>query len=309
VVATGAPDAQARVLRWAAAGLVVGLVAAAFDAATGNALRAAVRGLREVPPTLAFGLKPAASAMALWLPLVAAAPLPRSARAAILLGGAGVLLALPGESPKLAVIAAGLAGAVAWALPRTAPRLLGAVLAGAIVLMPALLGPVLARGVPVGNWPPSAAHRLLIWDFTIGRIAERPLAGWGMEASRSVPGHRDPPSAALLERFDLADPARAAWIPHSQMLPLHPHNGPLQLWLELGVVGAGLAALLVLLLAFRARAGTHPAIATAMLASAAVTAMLSFGLWQEWWIGAELLALCGAAALGRAARTPDGTAR
>jgi hypothetical protein len=32
-------------------------------------------------------------------------------------------------------------------------------------------------------------------------------------------------------------------------------------------------------------------------------------LWQEWWIGAELLALCGAAALGRAARTPDGTAR
>ena len=297
VAGAGTQAEKARLLRWATAGLVLGLAAAAFDAASGQALRAAVRGLSEAPPTLAFGLKPAGSAMALWLPLVAAAPLPWPARAAILGAGGAVLLALPGESAKLAVLAAGLAGGATLLLPRLGPWLLGAGLAAAILLMPALLGPVLARGVPVGDWPPSAAHRLLVWDFTIARIAERPLIGWGMEASRSVPGHRDAPSPALLERFGLAGAGVADWIPRSQLLPLHPHNGPLQLWLELGVAGAGLGALLVLLLACRCGRSGYPAIATAMLASAAVTAMLSFGAWQEWWIGAELLALAGAAAL------------
>ena len=66
--------------------------------------------------------------------------------------------------------------------------------------MPMLLGPVLARGVPAAGIPPSAAHRLLIWDFVIARIADRPLLGWGMEASRVVPGHRDHPG--LLGRRD-----------------------------------------------------------------------------------------------------------
>lgn len=296
-VALGGEAAKARLLRAATGGLLLGLAAAAADLASGHAIRATVRGLREIPPTLAWGLKPAASAMALWLPLVAAAPIPRVARGAILLGGALVVLALPGESAKLAVLAGAVAGAAAWALPRRAPRLLGWALAAAILLMPALLGPVLARGVPVGDWPLSAAHRLLIWDFVIGRIAERPLLGWGMEASRSVPGHRDAPSPAVLERFGLTDPARTAWIPTSQLLPLHPHNGPLQLWLELGLVGAGLGAMLALLLGYGSGRGPRPAIAAAMLASAAVTAMLSFGAWQEWWIGAELLALAAVAAL------------
>ena len=34
-----------------------------------------------------------------------------------------------------------------------------------------------------------------------------------------------------------------------------------------------------------------------MLAAASVTAMLSFGAWQEWWVGAELMALAAVAAL------------
>ena len=44
----------------------------------------------------------------------------------------------------------------------------------------------------------------------------------------------------------------------------------------------------------------RPAIATAVLAAAGVTAMLSFGAWQEWWIGAELMALAAVAAMPRA---------
>ena len=47
-----------------------------------------MRGLAEAPATLAFGLKPAASVMALLLPLGFALPWPMLARAAALLGGA-----------------------------------------------------------------------------------------------------------------------------------------------------------------------------------------------------------------------------
>ena len=56
-----------------------------------------------------------------------------------------------------------------------------------------------------------------------------------------------------------------------------------------------LAALLAAGLALICRG----AVPLAMLAAGAVTAMLSFGAWQEWWIGAELLALAAAAAVPR----------
>lgn len=293
--------ARRRLVLAATAGLAAGLVLAAADAASGNAIRAAVRGLREVPSTLAFGLKPAASAMGLWLPLAAAAPLAPWLRGLVLAAGAAVLVLLPGDSAKLAVLAGGLAGGAAWFAPRRVPRLLGAGLALAILAMPAVLGPVLARGVPADGIPPSAAHRLMIWDFVTGRIADRPVLGWGMEASRSVPGHRDHPTPALLERFGLGDPPRAGWLPLAEMLPLHPHNGALQLWLELGLPGALLGAGLALLLGLAAARSPRPAVATAMLAAGSITAMLSFGAWQEWWVGAELMALAAAAALPRPA--------
>ena len=298
-VAAETEPAKRRLMRIAALGLVAGIALAALDAATGHAVRAAVRGLREVPVTLGFGLKPAASAMGLWLPLVVATGWPRAWRALILLAGALVLVLLPGEAAKLAVLAGGLAGGAAWLAPRLAPRLTGAILALAILAMPALLGPVLARGVPADGIPPSAAHRLLIWDFVTARIAERPLLGWGMEASRAIPGHRDHASPAVLERFHLTGPGAALWLPTAELLPLHPHNGALQLWLELGLPGALLGAALALLLGRAAARSARPAVATAVLAAASVTAMLSFGAWQEWWVGAELMALAATAGLPR----------
>jgi O-antigen ligase len=296
-VAADDEGAKHRLMLAATAGLVAGLALAGLDAATGNAIRAAVRGLEVIPPTLAFGLKPAASAMALWLPLVAAAALGWWLRGLSLLVGAAVLLLLPGESAKLAVLAALLAGAAATLLPRRTAIGLGAALAVAMIAMPFVLGPLLARGVPAAGIPPSAAHRLLIWDFVIDRIGERPLLGWGMEASRAIPGHRDSPAPAALARFGLDGPATPGWIAGAQLLPLHPHNGALQLRLELGWPGVLLAAMLAAALALACR----NAVAVAVLAAGAVTAMLSFGAWQEWWVGAELLALAAVAGIPRSA--------
>lgn len=307
-IAAAGEAARRRLVLLLAFGLVAGLGLAAADALTGNAIRAAVRGLREAPPTLAFGLKPAASVMALLLPLAVALPWPVLPRLLLLLGGAAVLVALPGDTAKIAaVMGLAVAGATTVA-PRLVPRAVGAGLAGIVLVMPALVSTV--PSLPVERLPPSALHRMLIWDFAATRIAERPILGWGLEASREVPGGRDPVAAEALDRMRVTDPAMRAWFatPRVQVLPLHPHNGALQVWLELGAVGALLAALLAWMLGIAAARAPCPAAAAGALASAGVTAMLSFGAWQAWWVAAMLLAVVAAAALPRES-TPSTAAR
>lgn len=298
-VARDAPEARTVMARLAFWGLAAGLAVAALDDVTGNSVRAFVRGIREAPATLAYGLKPAGSVMAMLLPLAAAAPVAAWLRAAVLVLGASVVLMLPGDSAKIAALAGMAALALAWRWPRRAPVLAGSGLAVTVVLMPLLMSAALSGGLQGERIPFSATHRLLIWDFTTSRIAERPLFGWGMEASRTIPGGRDAASAEALDRFAIHSPAwrYALSLPQMQMMPLHPHNGALQVWLELGVVGAVLAGALLVLLGRAARAAPHPPAATGALVAAFVTGMLSFGLWQPWWITAQLLALVGLAGM------------
>ena len=281
----------ARLMPWIGFGLVLGLAAALADWQSGNALRAAVRGLKEAPEALMFGLKPAASLMALLLPMGFTLPWPWFARAALLLVGAGVLITLPGETARLATMAGFAAALLSLAAPRLVPRLIGAMLGLAILVMPLIVGFI--PKIPTANLPLSAVHRLVIWDFTVARIAEKPLTGWGLEASRAMPGGRAQPDTATLDRLNITNPAQRAFLanPHVEVMPLHPHNGALQLWLELGGVGALLGAVLMLALGFAASRSPAPAVGAGMLASAAVTGMLSFGLWQAWWVASLLLAM------------------
>ena len=298
-VAADTAEARQRMLLAGAAGLAAGLLAAGLDMASGHALRLGVRGLTE-RPGIEFGLKPAASAMALLLPLTAAIPgLPGWMRLLGMLAGGAIVISLPGEAAKVAVLAAGLVGLLFHLAPRALLRGPGPALALLLRAMPLLLGPGLARGVPAGHLPVSAAHRLVIWDFAIERIAERPVLGWGMEASRRIPGGGDPPSEARLARFGLSGPPNHDILAAATLLPLHTHNGPLQIWLELGLVGALLTALLAVLLGRALARTARPGIAAAMLASAAITGLVSFGVWQEWWVSAQLLALASLAALPR----------
>lgn len=280
-----------------AGGLALGLVLAAVDHASGHWLRLAVRGFPEMP-FIGFGLKPAVSLMALLLPLVVAAPLGWLWRAGLLGLGLVVALWLPSESAKIALLAGlGAAGAVAlW--PRGVSRLAALGLAGFMLAAPLLFGLVLARAPALESLPRSAAHRVLIWDFAEARIAERPLLGWGMESSRAIPGGSDNFPAEDLARFGLNSAEARQWfaMPSARRLPLHTHNAALQIWLELGVVGAALAAALgavALLLA----AGSPAAFGMAV--SAVATWQLSFGVWQPWWVASVLLAALVAGALRR----------
>ena len=294
-----APSQRRRLGHAVLGGLALGLVAALADHLTGNAIRAGVRGLTVVPDSLAFGLKPAASVMALLLPLVAGADLSARWRGAALAAGLVLLLLIPGDTAKLAALAGlAVAGAVAWR-PAVA-RALAVLLALAMLATPLLLGPAIDAARPqIERLPPSGIHRLMIWDFALGRAAERPLAGWGMESSRAIPGGGQRPDDARLARLGVTDAGLRSWFaePHLRLLPLHPHNGPLQIRLELGWVGSALAALAVLLLGLAAARCAVPAAASGALASAFVTFFASFGVWQNWWLCAAAMALAIAAGL------------
>ncbi|WP_237215170.1 O-antigen ligase family protein [Falsiroseomonas oryziterrae] len=272
-------------------GLVLGIALLAFDHASQNLFRRAVRGFPTWTPFIGFGLKPAVSILALLLPLVLAVPgLSRIAKAAILLPGLAVALWLPGESAKIAAVAGVIVALLATLAPRAVARLSAAALAVVFIAAPLLFTAALARAPDLSPLPVSAAHRVLIWDFVGDRIAERPLLGWGMESSRAIPGGTQTFDRGTLDRFGLDSPAERAGfaVPNAQRLPLHPHNNALQVWLELGLVGAVIAAALGA--AAMLAAGAIGPAALGVAVSAAVTGQLSFGAWQPWWVAAMIFA-------------------
>lgn len=277
-----------RLARWLAWGLAAGLALAVLDGLTESAVRALVRGVPAGGETLHFGLKNAMAGMALLAPLAFAAPaMPMAARVALAGGTLGAALLLPGEAAKLAT----LAGIGAASLCALRPKLAGAAMGVGMALL-ALAAPLVATlllgpGLELGQWPFSAAHRVVVWDFAAARIWEAPWLGWGMEASRAIPGGTEPADAATMARFGLSHP----FFRNAQRLPLHPHNAALQTWLELGLVGAAILAWLFVELG---RAARTPA-ACGALAAGFVVAMLSYGAWQHWWVAGLVLAAVVAA--------------
>ena len=117
---------------------------------------------------------------------------------------------------------------------------------------------------------PSWDRRLDIWIFSAVRVTEKPWFGWGLDASRTFDGG----------------------------IALHPHDGAMQVWLELGLVGAALFAALSLWIwwlidRIAVRARTVGAALAATLVAYLTIGGVSFGIWQEWWLA---IAALGAAA-------------
>lgn len=302
---TLAETAPARLapLPWVlACGLAAGALAALYDDASGNALRAAVRGLQEAHWRLFFGLKPAVSVFAVLLPLAVFCPrLPRALRLSLAALGVIVALALPAESARLALLAGLLLGLAAQASGPWLARALGGLLAAGILFAPVVMAGLLSVMPALERLPNSAAHRVLTWDFVVQRIAEKPLLGWGAEASRVMPGGRDNFDPETLTRFGLTSEASRGWFarPEAQRLPLHPHNIPLQIWLDLGALGALAGAVLAWLMGAAVARAQPLAGATGAFGAAILVGLLSYGAWQEWWIGLLLILAATVAARTR----------
>jgi O-antigen ligase len=175
---------------------------------------------------------------------------------------------------------------IIYAIARVSPRLTaGALMAGIVAIGIAI--PVatpsydrviaLHAEAPWIKW--SGIHRLLIWRFAADHVAERPLLGWGMDASRAMPGGKT----------DFNDILPTLHYPsNAEALPLHPHDAALQWQLELGIPGLVLGLAIVVFVLYRIGwrddlPAHQRAAALALCSSALIVALLSFGIWQAWW--------------------------
>jgi O-antigen ligase len=289
----------------AALGLGLAIALLLFEVASGAALARLIAGRPQ--SLMRYDRGATTLVLALW-PALAATGQRGIERAAIALAAAATVFMLKSDAASLALVVGFLVLAVAWRAPRFAAAMmaLGLVLA-AIALPLATPGDrtvlALRHDVPAIKW--SGIHRLLIWRFTADRIGERPILGWGMDASRALPGGK----TRFADRFpDARIPADA------QALPLHPHNAVLQWEVELGIPGT------ILCLAVVAwglwRVGFAPALAPgvragalAWAASALVVALLAYGIWQAWWLSCLFLtAATYAASVSAAAEIPADSA-
>lgn len=193
-------------------------------------------------------------------------------------------------------------GGVAWLAHARWPHVVRALLCFgvptavlAMPLLPMLTDPVTMM-TEIPHFGTSWFHRMMIWDFALDNISQRPWLGWGLDAARVLPG------GDAQFHVDFSVPWREApFVLIGGLMPLHPHNGPLQLWLEMGGVGALLAAVCLwrmLSTAIQPRSCDAPL--AALFAAVAVPMLVSFGVFQSWWLALVVLAWAATRALSPA---------
>ncbi len=193
----------------------------------------------------------------------------------------------------LGLIGAGAGMLVAVVHPRLGVWVCGLV-AAAMVLAAPLIGPLTAV-VPFNlrtSMDISWELRLEAWRYVSSRILEKFLFGHGLDSARTIS-----------DQVVMRDITYA-------VVPLHPHNAGLHIWLETGLVGAVLASAVIGLATRQvARApGLSRAQAAALcgvIGAYAAISFVSYGVWQEWWIATGFLALAGVAALDPRAPRPS----
>lgn len=118
----------------------------------------------------------------------------------------------------------------------------------------------------------SVAARLYIWRYTAERVAERPLTGIGVRGTRELQAQRAKKAPGAKKDRYQPRPGR------------HAHNAYLQIWLELGALGAVLVLVLGLV-GLHQIARWAPASRRAGYATFAVLACIAafgWGIWQTW---------------------------
>ncbi len=204
----------------------------------------------------------------------------------LLLAGAAVFST---QFDTLANLAAFGAGLLAFGAARMLPKMMIWMTTGGLaawMLAAPFVTPFLFANQRIADaMPLSWAHRSGIWTYAIEKIHEQPLLGHGLEASREM-GER-----IMVRGIEM------------NSMNNHPHSVSLQVWLELGGIGAAITALALLVGgAWLARAyGERPIAAAAAcgtLATAGVIANASFSAWAEWWIATLFIAAGIVGAIG-----------
>ena len=270
-------------------GILIGVLTLAIDGYGGMPLQSLLRHGDPHPPVHMLNKALVTISLMVWPAALHLWQLGRRACAALLLCIV-VAVVVPQES-STATLALSV-GIVAALLARLTGRFalwaIGlSVVAGALAT-PYLVEPVrqwFTVHMDLSSWW-SAHHRLYIWSFVLERMSERPWLGWGLEASRAMP-----------------DFGWAIWPGQDRMIPLHPHNEFLQVWLELGPFGLALiliALIVPLRVAMSYSWGQRMFVAGAWAATTAAM-VPGYGAGQTWW----LFTVMGLALLYRAVLIPE----
>jgi exopolysaccharide production protein ExoQ len=174
-----------------------------------------------------------------------------------------------------------LTGVAVYAAARLSARLaLASVALGlaAVFALAHVWGDIADRVLPASlHARLEAAHsrdRVDIWQSFGAAIREQPVVGAGFGSSA---------------RFTQAPVAARVASEYRPFLDIgHPHNAAIQVWAELGVVGAVLG-LLVLLLGLRSLASSDPdrlAPRLGLFAAVVGISLIGHGAWQGWWAAA-----------------------
>lgn len=194
---------------------------------------------------------------------------------------------LNNKAALLAFCVGSIGAFVVYLRPRTSGLIVAASVTFFVAVVPAGIGVFnesIRTAIQSSHADASVRHRLFVWSFSAGKAIERPIAGWGMGTSRSVPG------GEKIEEFFRRDGTVDG---QGQAIPLHPHNSFIQVFLELGAIGL-LLTLTSLLFLFRSlvrtagNAGLSVPVVGFIL-SALVISSISFGAWQGWWVSIQLL--------------------
>lgn len=220
---------------------------------------------RNIAP-LSLLLWPALTAIAAALPLRTG----RIAGAIVLVAAIVVAFASPHESSKLAIVVGVATFAVTLTSLRWGARLLRVSwLAACLLPVPLALG-MHAAELHKAEWLPlSARLRVEIWQQSASASLRAPIFGHG-----------------AVSTYVETKSAQEQGAKSSSIGALHQHNVYLQVWQELGVIGAVLLALAGMavighMAQWQARVRPY---AFALFASAAALAATSYGMWQYWYL-------------------------
>lgn len=268
------PGRVPRCALWLAGGAVaLACASMLLELATGMALRRVI-GIRSA--TYIFN-RPVLTAVVLTAPLLLWLERRRTARA-LQIGLTALVALTAARSESGAAVLALLALAAAFGLARALPRLTrGLITLGILAALATapVIGEIAERAIPGqvhGQLASSHSHdRVEIWRSFGAAIRAAPILGAGFGVSPKLE----------------IGPETADVGPELQVLlgVGHPHNAAIQIWAELGVIGAILASL-VLLLTLRALSRLPPpqwATAAAAFGAVASVSLVGHGAWQGWW--------------------------
>ncbi|NBC20762.1 MAG: hypothetical protein GVY06_06885 [Alphaproteobacteria bacterium] len=212
----------------------------------------------------------------------------------------GLVFAYFGSAAALmALVFATLAMAVAKWLPENGFRVIAGVWAASLAAAPVVFANMAqiltATGLPA---PFSFRSRAFAWQSVGERIREKPLTGHGLEAAGTWDATYASRPDWLAEIVALGG-VEAAWSRYP-IIPGHPHNMPLEIWAETGLVGTGLAIAAIVFLGLRLPAPKRLAAEARFAAAGVMGAALSlfcfsYSAWNE--AGWAIVALAGASAL------------